>query len=183
MYSQTRSMALTLIAAGALAFAGCATMRVSSFVERGTDLTRYRTYTWGAAERFATGDPRLDNNPFFQERVRAAVDERLATLGFEQIESESADLVLHVHANITEQIDVSTLDRDAGNCVGTADCRPFVSDAGTLVLDFVDRRTEKLVWRGWAEDTMAGAIDNQRLMEQKIDEAVARILQRFPARL
>ncbi len=51
------------------------------------------------------------------------------------------------------------------------------------MLDFVDRFPEALVWRGWAEDTMVGAIDNQRLMEQKIDEAVARILQRFPARL
>jgi hypothetical protein len=37
-----------------------------------------------------------------------------------------------------------------------------------------------MVWRGWAEDTVDAVIDNQRLLEQRIDKAVTRILQRLP---
>ena len=40
-------------------------MRVDSFTERGVDIRQYRTYEWGPADTFSTGDPRLDNNRFF----------------------------------------------------------------------------------------------------------------------
>jgi hypothetical protein len=183
MYSRTRSIGLALLAIGTLVFAGCATMRVNSFLERGANLGQYRTYGWSPADRLETGDPRLDNNPFFHERIRGAVEKHLAARGYEKTSSGTPDLVLHYHASISEQIDVSTLDRDGSNCFNAADCRPYVYDAGSLVIDVVDARTDKLVWRGWAEDTMEGAIDNQRLMEQKVDQAVARILQRLPRRL
>jgi hypothetical protein len=36
------------------------------------------------------------------------------------------------------------------------------------------------VWRGWAEDSINGVIDNQEWMEQAIDQAVARILRQLP---
>lgn len=65
----------------------------------------------------------------------------------------------------------------------TYDCKPYVYDAGTLLLDFVDARTNKLVWRGWAERGMDGVIDNQEWMEEEIDEVVTRILERLPRRL
>jgi hypothetical protein len=59
------------------ALAGCATMRVGSFVERGTNFTVYRTYAWASDAQLSTGDPRLDNNEFFQTRLRAAVEKGL----------------------------------------------------------------------------------------------------------
>ena len=53
-------------------------------------------------------------------------------------------------------------------------------DAGTLLLDFVDARTNMMVWHGWAEGSMDRVIDNQEWMDQRIDDAVTRILQKFP---
>lgn len=168
------------VAIAALALAGCATMNVGSFVERGAEFSRYRTYGWGPAEALETGDPRLDNNPFFHERVRSAVDGLLAARGFERTTSGTPDLLLHYHANITQRIDVNAIDQRYGYC---DECRSYVYDAGTLTLDFVDTRTNKLVWRGWAERSMEGVIDNQEWMEERIDEAVRRILERLPRRL
>jgi hypothetical protein len=94
-----------------------------------------------------------------------------------------ADLLVRYHASVTQRIDLSDIDRESGNCGDGDSCRPYVYDAGSLVVDFVDARTDKLVWRGWSEESVDGAIDNQALMERKIDRAVARILQRLPARL
>jgi hypothetical protein len=51
------------------------------------------------------------------------------------------------------------------------------------VLDFVDPATNKLVWRGWAEGSIDGVIDRQERMEEIIDLAVGRILERFPSGL
>ena len=51
------------------------------------------------------------------------------------------------------------------------------------VKGLVGTRTNKLVWRGWAEGSVDGVIDNQEWMEARIDDAVAQILQRLPRRL
>src|SRR5205823_7995583 len=75
---------LAALASCALMLTGCASMRISSFVERGIDFTQYRTYTWAQDPARATGDPRLDNNPFFEERVQKAVESQLASRGFEK---------------------------------------------------------------------------------------------------
>lgn len=163
----------------ALAPAGCASMQVSSYGIRDLDLGSYRTYEWGPAEERPTGDPRLDSNPFFDERVRLQVEEGLAARGFVKATAGSPDLLVHYHANVTQEIDVRDFDRAAGYCEG-ADCRPFVYDAGTLFVDLMDARTGKLLWRGWAESSIDGVIDDQELMEARIDAAVAQILERLP---
>ena len=182
MYVLTRPIRFTALMLAAFALTSCASIKVKSFVERGADFARYRTYNWAATDGLETGDPRLDNNPFFLERVQADVEKELAARGFEKT-ATGADLLIHFHASVSQQIEINSIDAESGNCAGTDTCRPFVYDAGTLMLDLIDTRTDKLVWRGWAEDSMDGAIDNQRLMEQEIDRAVTKILERLPRRL
>jgi hypothetical protein len=80
---------------------------------------------------------------------------------------------------VTQQIDLNGSDQAYSTC---NDCRSSVYDAGTLVLDFVDARTNALVWRGWSEGNLDGVIDDQAWMEEHIDRAVARILDRLPGR-
>ena len=58
----------------------------------------------------------------------------------------------------------------------------MVYDAGTLLLDFIDTRTNTLAWRGWAEGSLDGVIDDQQWMEKTLDEAVESILERLPRR-
>ena len=180
MHRSPRLGRLAAVAISALTLTGCATMNVSSFVERRIDFTQYHTYNWGPDDQLATGDPRLDNNPFFLERLQTDVEKQLATRGFEKATSGAPELVLHYHASVNQRLDVTGADQKYGYC---DDCKAYVYDAGTLLLDFVDTRTNKLVWRGWAEGSMDGAIDNQEWMEKRIDEAVTRILERLPRRL
>lgn len=166
----------------ALALTGCAAMHVGSYLERGADFTRYRTYNWGPADRLSTGDPRLDGNPFFHDRVRADVERVLATRGFEKTASATPEVLVYYHTNVTQQLLASDIDRPIGDDRHD-DSRAFVYEGGTLVVDLVDARTNSLIWRGWAKGRVEGVIDNQEWMEQKIDEAITRILERLPRRL
>jgi uncharacterized protein YceK len=178
MYPTSRFLRFA-IAVAALTLSGCAPVRVHSFATRGTDFTRYHTYAWSNDAR-STGDARLDNSPFFFDRVEASVDQQLAQRGYEKNEA-APDLLIHVHASMTEKIDTSGLDRDLATCTA-GDCRSYVYEAGTLLLDFVDARTKIVVWRGWAEDSLDG-IDSQPLMNHRIANAVAEILEQLPRRL
>jgi Domain of unknown function (DUF4136) len=182
MYSSFRLVRFSAVAIMALSLTGCASMRVMSYVDTGADFTRYQTYNWAPASALSTGDPRLDNNPFFQERVQADIESNLATRGFEKVTLDAPDLLIHYHASVTQRVDVNAVARQRGYC-DAGDCQPYVDEKGTLVVDFVDRRTNRLVWRGWAEGAVDGVIDHQQWLEQRIDDAVMRILKRLPSDL
>lgn len=182
MSSHTRWATLGTLAFVALAAAACAVpIRVNAYAERAADLTRYRTYDFAPVEPTSTGDPRLDSNPFFNERVRAAVDAGMTAKGYERVLSGPPDVLVHFHASVVQNIDVVDVDRQHGYC-DQENCKPFVYDAGTLLMDLVDAKTKTLVWRGWAESTFDGLVDNQAWLEQRIDTSIARILDKMPRR-
>jgi hypothetical protein len=162
--------------------AGCATMNVNSYVGRGVDLRQYRTYNWAPPDTWSTGDPRLDNNRFFDERVRGQVEKELARRGFEKTADPQPDMLIHYHASVSQQIDIRELDSSKSYCADH-DCQPFIYDKGTLFVDLVEPHTDKIIWRGWAEGSIDGVIDNQTWMESRIDEAVTKILARLPRHL
>ena len=104
----------------------------------------------------------------------------MATLGFEKVAS-APDLLLHYHASVGQQLDVGMVDLAHESCDGCPG--PSMHDAGTILLDIVDARSNALVWRGWAEINMDRIVDNQALLEEQIDEAIARIVATIPGRL
>jgi hypothetical protein len=160
-----------------LAVSACASMTVNSYAVRGVDLSRYRTYNWAADDQLVTGDPRLDNNAFFLDRLHRDVEHRLAGRGLEKVAGSPPDLRLHYHASVSERLQLGEAEPVPAFCNG---CLPYVYQAGTLVLDLVDARSNQLIWRGWAAGSIEGIVDDQRTMERAIDEAVARILDRLP---
>jgi hypothetical protein len=161
---------------------GCAPIHVSSYRERGVDFAQYQTYDWGPAA-LSTGDPRLDSNPFFHDYFQRAVDRRLAGSGLRKSASGTPDLVINYHASMSQSFQVSGADRASGTCANGGDCEARVIDyeAGTLVLDFKDTRTNQVVWRASVQQSVDGLIDNQDWMEKYLDVAVDRMLERLPA--
>lgn len=169
--------------AAALFAAACATMTVSSHMEQGLDTSAYHTFTWGTPDTLPTGDPRLDENPFFKDRVEGAIERGLAVRGIVLTET-APDLTIHYHAVITPRMDVNRIDRDYGYCFDEAcSARALEYEEGTLVLDVIDARTNRLIWRGWAQKAVDAALTDRDKMAQDIDEAVRRMLARLPAAL
>ncbi len=180
MFAPTLKLPLLGAALIAVALAGCATMTVRSYAEKGATFPHYQTYMWGPADELTTGDPRLDNNPFFHDRVRADVEKLLAARGFKKQRAAPVDLTVHYHASFRDRIDVNGIDREYGYCENVDSCRPYISEAGTLTIDLVDTKTKRLAWRGLAEGIVNGVIENQAWMEKQIDEAVTRIVESIP---
>ena len=78
-----RRLLSVVIAVAGFVLSGCATMRVSSHVERG-----------------------LDKNPFFRDQVEGAIERQMAARGFERSAvSETSDVRIHYHASINQRFD------------------------------------------------------------------------------
>ena len=178
-----RTVVLRGLVLGALiAAAACAPVQVHTYVPRSANLTQYHTYAWAPAGAFETGDPRLDNNTLFIERLQSAVEGQLARKGWAPAVGSQPDLVIHFHARVDQRLDLRDAKPSAAPVNEDSGGGPLLYDAGTLLLDFVASRSNTLVWRGWAEGSVEGVIDNQAAMNAKIDAAVARILATFPAK-
>jgi hypothetical protein len=156
----------------ALTFSACAPMRVRSYAVPGARMSD-RTYDWASAEAQSTGDPRLDNNPFFHARVQAAIERQLERRSFQRRDNPAVRL--HYYVSVTEELSYGSsqpeLDFQGG--------RPEVHEKGSLVIDLTDAVTGHLIWRGWAEADIDGMVNDQKWMEQTIDDAVARIMRRL----
>jgi hypothetical protein len=159
----------------------CATMQVSSHVERDLDFSQYRTFDWGPPDKLPPGDPRLDRDPFFRDKVEGAIEKQMAARGFERAAaSEIPDVRIHYHAGINQRFDVRE-ESYSGNCDNdVCPARVIEYEAGTLVVDIVDERTDRLIWRGWAQDSVEGVLGNRNRLGHKIDEGVTRMFARLP---
>jgi hypothetical protein len=160
---------------------GCATLNVSSHVERGVDFKEFVTYGWGPADALPTGDPRLDNNPFFKDYLTGAVEKELAARGYRQATDGTPDLLIHYHANVSQRFEVHGMEpSNYPQCY--PNCEPAIAEyeQGTIVVDIMNAKTDKLVWRGWAQDNIQGLIDNQEAMRRHIERSVVRMFEQFP---
>ena len=176
-----RHVTRVFTAVAALALAGCATMSVSSHVERTANFVDYVTYDWGPPDNLPVGDPRLDNNPFFNDYLQGAIEKKMDAKGFARVAAgQQADLLIHYHASVNQKLDVYEVDNEYGYCYG--DCQPQIVDyeLGTLIIDIVDVKTNKVVWRGWAQEAMNGIIDNQDRLEKQVDEEVTKMMMLLP---
>ena len=160
--------------------AGCATVLIGSHVRRDVDVARYRTFDWGPIDTLPTGDPRLDRNPSFKDYLQGAVERRLAEKGIELSTRGRPDLLIHYHANVMQRFDVRHVDQGYDYCLTYPCVTATDYESGTIVLDVVDARTNRLVWRGWAQGNLEALIGNQRQMKKRINQAVTKMLQTLP---
>jgi hypothetical protein len=176
-----RTLIRIFTAAAALTLAGCATMNVSAHVERNVNFADFVTYDWGPPDNLPVGDPRLDNNPFFNDYLQGAIEKQLAAKGYERGLGGTPDLLIHYHASVNQKLDVYEVDHSYGYCYGN--CEPQIVDfeQGTLIVDIVDAKSKKVVWRGWAQDSMNGIIDNQDRLEKQVEEGVTKMMLLLPA--
>jgi hypothetical protein len=159
----------------------CATVHVGADFTPGVRLDQYRTFDWGGGDTLPVGDPRLDNNPFFDSRVRAAVELELAALGLARV-TTSPDLLVHYHASVRQRVDVIRADEGRGYS-SPRDGRSeqvLEYEEGTLIVDVAEPKAKAILWRGWAQTDVGGLLENPREMEKRIRESVRLMMLKFP---
>lgn len=168
------------------ALCACSTLRVNSDYDPDFDFSGFRTWSWLTGPQAGTVDPRVAN-ALVEERIRSALEKHMAARGFERIASGTPDFRVGYHAAIEDKVDVRTVNRaygygpawGAGRGRLATDTYVREYAEGTLILDFVDSQTNRLVWRGSAQaEVYAYTTPEQR--EKRIGDAVAQILEKFP---
>lgn len=172
------------LAFGAVALIGTACggvpLTAGADLDPGFDFTQFTSYTWDQPDNQPTGDPRLDNNPFFVHRLHSAIHWELATRGIEY-EAEGPALTVHHHAIVRDRVEVFEADRTAGLTSEYGDGTQVIQyEEGTFMVDMTDVRTNAIVWRGWARLDLSKALEDPIEMRNQIDRAIETMFKNFP---
>ncbi len=173
-----------LAAAGGLA--GCSTVDVTTDYDHSATFGKYKTYTLAPASRANALSPTAE------AALQDALRTNLGARGITEATSGQADLAIVRHVFLTDKTSVqeySTLGYGyhggwpyrygyyngwAGSPVSYFDVSHYTQ--GTLVLDAVDMRTKKLVFRGTGTAIVEGVESNA----DKIREGVKKMVSDLP---
>lgn len=177
-----------LAAACVIVLTGCAVMSVGSDYAPDTKFSNFHTFAWELTKPLPTGDPRLDDNPFFSSRVRSTVEKQLEDRGLTQ-NSSNPDLLVHYHMFVQhmDRYDLYTLDTEIDRARGLSifdkpvEMRVNPYDEGTLLIDIADAGSKQIIWRGWARLDVTDVLDNRNELNTRISEAVKKIIRKYPA--
>ena len=152
-------LCLTLLFGGA-----AAGQTVTSTYDKDYGLSRLSTYRFVAAER-EKSDP-LASNTLTEQKIKDALDEELQDSGrHTPPDGADPDFLVAFHAKAEEKVD----ERGAGP--------GYVR--GTLIVDFYDAATKRLVWRGVATGAVGRETIDLKLAEEESKRAAKMLLWQF----
>ena len=173
--------------------------------DESADFSKYRTYQWvapdsiplvrGRISEAAPGEKQIDS------RIRAAIEQELQAKGLSKQDGQSSDLLINYLGLVTFR----SLDTEASPAKGPTKASPakdateglityehwkvlhegveegYIAREGTLTVDIVDAKTNRLVWRGSATDVVNEPVTGPQQLAalKKIDEAVRQLFQKF----
>lgn len=184
-----RRFALASLGALALFLAGCATgPRITSEADPEADFGSYRTFGFYAPlalEKEGYATPTTD-------RIKAATRAQMESRGYTYTAGEP-DLWVNLNAYLQERTDVTSFPTVDYNYYYSYRARSYLAvpywrdqtqvrqyTEGTLNVDIVDRRKNRLVWEGIAVGTVSKLKPAERAA--RIDSTLAEIFARYPYR-
>ena len=175
-----KRMSVALVAT--LAAACAVAITAGADFEPDADFTGYTSFRWDEPDARPTGDPRLESNPFFSERLHDAIQRELEMRGI-LLDGSGPALEVHHHATVRDRVEVYDVDLAAGYAqpVDRPGTRVIQYEEGTFLVDIADARTREVVWRGWAQLDVGRALDDAGQMREQIDRALERMFEDFPA--
>ena len=165
-------------------FIGCAAVTVTTDYDHAANFAKYKTYALAPPHHASI------MSPAGEAALRDALRAELASRGLTEVPGRKADLDIVRHVFVQEKVSAQqwtdwgyrgswpysfgSYGMWTGAPVTYTDISVY--GEGTLILDFVDAHTKKLVFRGVGKAVVGGAESNAA----KIREAVAKIVAAYP---
>ena len=156
----------------------CSPFRVVSDYDKNVDFSQYKSYK-------ISNLGELNLNDIDQSRVLEELNRQLALKNIHS--SDTPDLKIEIKAShkivrdnyITPSVNFGSWGRWFGGGIGIG--RTFSKEytSGTLVFDFIDAKTGKLVWQGIGSGLK---VDSPKSKQEQIPKMIEKMMKNFPPR-
>lgn len=153
----------------------CSSLSVSYDFDPDIDFQQYRTWRWMRTTSARLG---VQKNSLADKRIRHHAEYYIAQTGLKEAEGET-DLLIVYYVATQNQYSVSTVGYAYGPYWGTSGVSVYRYKQGTLILDFVDREKQELVWRGVATDDISYNASREEI-DARLDNMFYKMLLNYP---
>jgi hypothetical protein len=177
-----KNTTLFLLAATAFLLIGCVPVTVKYDYHTQTDFSSFHTFNFMPIPETARW------NEILIGRIQKTVIRRMEMKGLKQ-ETANPDLLIAVYTRRREKVDVQSYGyayfpvrfywRPFSYWGGPWGIDIQQYDEGKIILDFVDARNKKLVWRAVAIEDLPDP-ENPGTMQTYVERAVSKMLKKFP---
>jgi hypothetical protein len=131
----------------------------------------FHTYAWGG------NNQNQIQNSILAQIAQQDIDSALQAKGFQKVqESQNPDLIVLASGGMRQQTSWSAWGmRGIGG--GMGGISPQQNVEGTLIVDLHDTKTQSLIWRGIAQDTLSNNGDKNQKMVQN---AISKMFKQWP---
>jgi hypothetical protein len=144
---------------------------VQSDFDRTFRFSNLKTFSF-AVQRRATTDP-LTSDTLNDGRIRTGLETQLRANGF-RMETETPDFVIAYFVTSKNRLNVQDYSYGPPRLWGSRDIRVNQYAEGTLMVDFIDVKTNQVVWRGRA----TGALELKDV-DKKITKSTEKLVKQF----
>jgi hypothetical protein len=138
---------------------------------RNQSFANYHTYAWGS------NNANQIQNSILAQVAHQDIDAAMQAKGLQLVqESETPDLILTANGGMKEQTSYTAWGmRGIGG--GMGGITPEQNVIGTMIVDLYDSKTQTLVWRAIAQDTLS---DKGNKNQEKVNKAVEKMFKQWP---
>lgn len=144
---------------------------VHTWSDYDTDVTKgdYSTYQMFVHDT----DVHFGTNPINKIRIENALNQELRSIGLSL--SDDPDLVVKFFVKLDQKQFIETCNNTYNRYEGGDYCieRIVYYDQGTLVVDIIDAKANKIIWHGVAE---GAPLDKEKDPQQKINRIVSKLI-------
>jgi hypothetical protein len=132
---------------------------------------QYHTYAWGS------NNANQIQNSILAQVAQQDIDTALQGKGLQKVqESQKPDLILTANGGMKQQTSYSAWGmRGIGG--GMGGITPQQNVEGTMIVDLYDAKSQSLVWRGIAQDTLS---NNGNKNQQMVQNAINKMFKQWP---
>lgn len=165
----------------AVLLASCSSLQVKSDYDSNADFRSYKSFY------IRTDD--LNVNDIDEQRIVSEIANQLKLKGMTEISSGSEDITINVSATYKKINEITAYTPNIGYGwgrwggwrfgvdVSTTNYTETSYNQGTLILDFVDVKTNKLVWQGIGSGIN---VDSPKSKQKEIPQIIVQILENYP---
>jgi len=156
----------------------CSSVKVVSDYDTKVDFTSYKTFAF-----YKKGIDKASVSDLDKKRIMRAVEAELLAKGFSK--SANPDILVSIFTKSREQVNVSDNNIGIGWgwgynpwFYGRTNININQYTEGTLFIDFIDKKTNELIWQGIGSGAMK--MSNIEKKEERINEFVYKIISTYP---
>jgi hypothetical protein len=165
-----RKLALCALAVCLVSAIGAA-QQVSVNYNHSQNFSQYHTYAWGS------NNANKMQNSILAQVAEQDINSAMQAKGLQMVqENQNPDIILLANGGLRQQTSYSAWGmRGIGG--GMGGISPEQNVEGTMVVDLYDAKTQSLIWRGIAQNTLN---NNGNKNQQMVQKAIQKMFKQWP---